>query len=477
MIGPVSTTGRVMMASLQQAIQKGMPPDQAIQYVKGMATQGVAPLADLYSMMNQFQRLKQQQVQPPQTPPTIRDQLNMMDQMQRGGIQQMQAPAPVGVPMDRGLGAIDAGRMEYPQFAGGGIVAFVKGESVVGDPDSAANAVPEVDPIEARVVRQYVPDFDTLPPVQQNMIKERLAPQIEAARTAISRGPSSAASMGPAPRVPTLAEQRVSALQRANRPVSGYEAEIAAKAAAAGEGEAAKGMREKLQQRLEGLDKGDKKSRGLALAQIGSQIMEAASRPGATAFGSIGAGLSKGLPLFEQLEQRQQDLKERYEDRMLQLQQADELRKVGYAKEAAALQAQATTDLRTLERASAENELAMERVRYQESAATERTNIQAGAAAGRQAARERALMTAVVDKTKKRLTAFGSRDPAAREYQKALNAVGKARDTKNPAAIQTAEAAANAILQREIKNEMRDYQLQSGFNPVDPLGLLGDGVE
>ena len=135
MIGPVSGTGRTMMASLQQAMEKGMPPDQAIQYVKSMATQGVAPLADLYAMMNQFQRLKQKQAQPPQTPPTIRDQLNMMDQQQQmprqmpqqGNIQQMQAPAPAGQPMDRGLGAIDAGLMEYPQFAGGGIVAMASG--------------------------------------------------------------------------------------------------------------------------------------------------------------------------------------------------------------------------------------------------------------------------------------------------------------------------------------------------------------
>jgi len=139
MIGPVSGTGRAMMASLQQAIQKGMPPDQAIQYVKSMATQGVAPLTDLYSMMNQFQRLKQQQVQPPQTPPTIRDQLNMMDQqqqMQQGNIQQMQAPPPPGQPMDRGLGGIDAGLMQYPQFAGGGIVAFQEGG---GPASSGAN--------------------------------------------------------------------------------------------------------------------------------------------------------------------------------------------------------------------------------------------------------------------------------------------------------------------------------------------------
>jgi hypothetical protein len=134
MIGPVSGTGRAMMASLQQAMAKGMPADQAVQYVKSMATQGVAPLADLYAMMNQFQRLKQPQAQPPQTPPTIRDQLNMIDQQQQmqGGIGGMQAPAPQ--PMDRGLGAIDAGRMEYPQFAGGGVVALAGG----GEPDLEA---------------------------------------------------------------------------------------------------------------------------------------------------------------------------------------------------------------------------------------------------------------------------------------------------------------------------------------------------
>lgn len=132
MIGPVSSTGRAMMASLQQAMAKGMPPDQAIQYVKSMAQQGIAPLADLYSMMKQFERLKQQQVKPPQTPPTIKDQLNILDQqqqMQAGNIQQMQAPAPAPQPMDRGLGAIDAGKMEYPEFAGGGIVAFQEGGS------------------------------------------------------------------------------------------------------------------------------------------------------------------------------------------------------------------------------------------------------------------------------------------------------------------------------------------------------------
>jgi len=117
MLGPVSGTGRAMMASLQQAIQKGMPPDQAVQYVKSMATQGVAPLTDLYAMMNQFQRMKQQPVQAPQTPPTIRDQLNMAEKQQA---QQQMA-------MQQGLGGMPAPAMEQAQFAGGGIVAFSQG--------------------------------------------------------------------------------------------------------------------------------------------------------------------------------------------------------------------------------------------------------------------------------------------------------------------------------------------------------------
>lgn len=117
MIGPVSSTGRTMMSSLQQAMSKGMPADQAIQYVKSMAQQGVAPLVDLYAMMKQFERLKQ----PPQQMPqggTIRDQLNAYEQSMG------QNPAQN---MGQGLGALNAGAMENPSFAGGGIVAFQQG--------------------------------------------------------------------------------------------------------------------------------------------------------------------------------------------------------------------------------------------------------------------------------------------------------------------------------------------------------------
>lgn len=155
-IGPVSNPGRTMMASLQQAISKGMPPDQAIAYVKSMAMAGLAPLADLYSMMKQFERLKQPTALPPQGG-TIKDQLNQaMAQKQMAQQGQMQDPrmaqqmpqqsqmpqdtqqglpaiqaARGGLmyasPMERGLGGLDAGSMNDAQYAAGGIVAFADG--------------------------------------------------------------------------------------------------------------------------------------------------------------------------------------------------------------------------------------------------------------------------------------------------------------------------------------------------------------
>ena len=131
MIGPVSSTGRAMMASLQQAMSKGMPVDQAVAYVKSMAQQGVAPLADLYAMLNQVQRLKQPQAQMPQTPPTVRDQVAMAAQQRdMMGEQRMGA----------GLATLDTGAMEGAEYAGGGVVAFAgpEGSFVTMTPEQIA---------------------------------------------------------------------------------------------------------------------------------------------------------------------------------------------------------------------------------------------------------------------------------------------------------------------------------------------------
>lgn len=119
-MGPVSGTGRAMMASLNNAVERGMPVDQAIAYVKSMAKDGVAPLVDLYALLNQYQRMQQKQMQPPQTPPTIRDQVMAASQ----------ASQPMPSPMEQGLGGMNSGVMENAQFAGGGIVAFEGGGNV-----------------------------------------------------------------------------------------------------------------------------------------------------------------------------------------------------------------------------------------------------------------------------------------------------------------------------------------------------------
>jgi hypothetical protein len=138
-----------MMASLQQAIQKGMPIEQAITYVKGMATQGVAPMVDLYAMLNQFERLKQPMAQPPQGG-TVRDQIaaaaaqrDQQEAMQRGLASMPMQRAPQN-PMEQGLGGVPAPAMESAQFAGGGIVAFDRGGFITNDP---AKSNPSNDPL------------------------------------------------------------------------------------------------------------------------------------------------------------------------------------------------------------------------------------------------------------------------------------------------------------------------------------------
>ena len=464
MIGPVSGTGRAMMASLQQAMSKGMPPDQAIQYVKSMATQGVAPLTDLYAMMNQFQRLKQQQVQPPQTPPTIKDQLNMAEQQQQmqaqqGGIAGMQAPPPAPQPMDRGLGAIDAGRMEYPKFAGGGVVALANG-------DLLGNAE------ELDIIKQFVPEFETMSPDQQNAVRRYLDPQIKQAKTRRAEGPTVREETGKRSndQIIPISKQYETALERANRPIAGYSAQLRAEAEARGEGKAAQAMRERLQKRAEEIEPESKRTRGLALAQIGAQIMEAASRPGATGLGSIGAGFARGIPAMMELQQRERELRQRYEDRMLDLQQAEELRQAGYDKEARALANQARGEVSALAKTLGENELAMERLRYSEEAATKRTRIQelgdatraTARAAERAANLDRYVTAKLLDKQKDwDKNAFN----APEDYRDAKKVL---RD-KNATAEQkkAAQTAIDQILQREKEDIKSLFQIGGGIDVIE----------
>jgi hypothetical protein len=130
MISPFNPIVNAMMASYQQAMSKGMPPDQAAVYVKSLAQQDIAPFVDLPALLKQVQQLKQTPVQRPQTP-NVRQQVESLSQAMRPsrGLSAIRpdamSRAPAVDPMMRGLGAVDAGAMENPRgFNAGGIVAF-----------------------------------------------------------------------------------------------------------------------------------------------------------------------------------------------------------------------------------------------------------------------------------------------------------------------------------------------------------------
>lgn len=421
MFGPVSGTGRAMMASLQQAIEKGMPPDQAIQYVKSMATQGVAPMADLYSMMNQFQRLKQQQVKPPQTPPTIRDQLNIMDQMQRqpGNIQQMQAGAPPPQAMDRGLGAIDAGRMEYPQFAGGGIVAFSNGGTSTTEgltpqeeqelialegleqesmaPFALGAGRREFSPVipEGGVVSLYQNKKTRLQELRAKQAAARDRAKIlareqavttEAQRRGINVTPPAAPATGAGtapprgtggqkpPSAPGLGgnydtfgkyrteagKLRTAAEGEANLTAMQRAQQIEKDMAAMGVGESAKRRGEYLTKREAEAEKDLASDKRMALAQAGFAMAEAASRRGRERTGFLGAaaiGGTTGTKLYQAALKENRAIKDKIQENRFALEQAQEMMKVGNYKEGAAQAREARQNLASLNQSLATNEL------------------------------------------------------------------------------------------------------------------------
>jgi hypothetical protein len=179
-MGPVSSTGRAMMASLNGAMRQGMPIDQAIAYVKSMAKDGVAPLVDLYAMLNQYQRLQQQQVKPPQTPPTIRDQI--MGQAQQIPMQQPVQGIMQQSPMQQGLGGLNTGVMENAQYAGGGIVAFEGGGGVQSFQTGGATW-------EMNLIRQLRAQGLSLEEINRVVAEERAKRDVALGKTAEDRMP------------------------------------------------------------------------------------------------------------------------------------------------------------------------------------------------------------------------------------------------------------------------------------------------
>ena len=124
MINPYEALPSAMMASFEGATAKGMPPDQAMSYVKSLSQQGIAPFVDMPALLQQFQQLKQQTVQPPQQP-NIAQQISQLSNMSQQGLGAIRPgatqPAIATNPMQAGIGGMDAGVMENPQgFNSGG---------------------------------------------------------------------------------------------------------------------------------------------------------------------------------------------------------------------------------------------------------------------------------------------------------------------------------------------------------------------
>ena len=407
MIGPVSGTGRTMMASLQQAMQKGMPPDQAIQYVKSMATQGIAPLADLYAMMKQFERLKQQPVQPPQTPPTIRDELNMMEQQQMQGGMPQGAPQMQGGPqmpqqmppqMAQGLGSMNAGAMENPSFAGGGIVAFQEG----GGPTDSESLEAEVrrilkkspvfrTPEENEILRAAGMELErrtipkeglTLPGADiikkivdpsgitgftgQIYTPPAAAPEAAPAQSAVPgtsvanpyANPAAAGSafdalveqaragvrQEAAPPAPPRREAPVlnmGGFQRMELPVvksrDQFYEELKAAQQKEGIGEAARKREEYLTSEEARLKKEYGSDKMLAFAEAGFKMAGAASRPGATFLGALAEGAMSGTQALRALNKEQRASRRAMDEARFQLAEAAEQRKLGNMRDATIL--------------------------------------------------------------------------------------------------------------------------------------------
>jgi hypothetical protein len=459
MIGPVSGTGRAMMASLQQAIQKGMPPDQAVQYVKSMATQGVAPLADLYAMMNQFQRLKQPQAQAPQTPPTIKDQLNILDQQQQ--MQQMQQQQ--AVPMDRGLGGIDAGLMQYPQFAGGGIVALSEG----GDPTDVARKrllelIDEAEKsgdfntatvLRGQLRRMMTGSETSMAPPEPRDISELfrssaassrpyLGPAQPAPDTVEAPAPTPTPSQPglPAPSSPFSTFGSMMSAGRTDpfgRPVSQdlvaappapprgergagtevvsggrfkrfaeeapkesteYLKEIQALRESQGLGKARKERMDYLTKSEQELAKEYGSDKMLAFAEAGFRMAGAASRPGATFLGALAEGAMSGTQALRALNKEQRATKRAMQEAMFQIKEAEEAEKEGNITAAMNMRENARNRYDAAQKLNMQLDNDITKLNMQLGASREIAQIQAGTRGGDDALRGKKFDLEIVEK-------------------------------------------------------------------------------
>lgn len=142
---------RAGMNSYQAAMSKGMPPEQAEVYTHGLDVLGILDYTQLPAVLKQFQQMKQPPAQQLATP-NVAQQIQMLSNARQGGrgLGAIRPGAmPAVDPMMRGIGAMDAGRMENPRgFNAGGIVAFAgkDNDQLVKSPPIVAANLPKPPP-------------------------------------------------------------------------------------------------------------------------------------------------------------------------------------------------------------------------------------------------------------------------------------------------------------------------------------------
>lgn len=350
-----------MMASLQQAMSKGMPVDQAIAYVKSMAQQGVAPLTDLYVMLNQFQRLKQ----PPARPPmgsTIRDQIAQ---------ESIGRAAQEG--MSQGIAGLNAGTMERAQYAGGGIVAFADGgltEQEEAEYDALRRLQQDVSrflpgdratgfggtAISRLPTELYESQQQRLRELERKKTEAQRAAEVagrqaalaaEAQRRGIPYTPPATTAVPPAPkkeqaapppprRDMTPAERRMAVAEAPAAPAQeraidlrSYLSEIEGLQKERGIGAASDKAMQLLAREEADFKAQAEKDRSMALAQAGFRMARAASRPGATFTAALGEGGEEYVRGAQELSKASREFQRNLNRERINLERSKELLAAG----------------------------------------------------------------------------------------------------------------------------------------------------
>lgn len=513
---PISSIGRALQATMQN-----LSPQQQQAYVA--APHGGISALQLIPLHQQLQQM--QQALPKEVPPQRTVAQDLGAQMQA-----MAAPRAAGV---AGLPVQNVGRPQ--NYAGGGIVAFDEGgpTSPFGrdiaefgqaflSPYGIGAAARGSEPTDLRraaltaaVRRKYARNyFQAQTPEEYSRNREIMARlptmsneelAVLARDEGVSGPPTRARVTGagataglptqvPIPKTSSPTAGLAAVAPRQPSPAAAptpaaaaiptapemtrdeFLAQVEADAARSGLGKTAEARRKY----LEGLQAAEKGRKGKDIAQAlmksGIGMMSAAARPGATFAQALAGGAAAGSEAMETLEAKREERAARLQEMQFALDEADELRRAGYIKEADAKKREADAIKRDLDKESrqAKRELDLEGVRQKG-----RMEIE-----GMQARRRKEEITAQTESSE-RIAGMGA---AGRLEQAQAAARQRLATAANEAVLETpeyetlslqlqggkitpeqAQIQYDKLLRREVQRIQRAQQLVGGTGRIAEL--------